>query len=377
MYQILIILPEDLCSWVRMRLKRVIRRYAMAQWKAQIPMLGGITVSVLFDDEYERLKWNNPVFAVYVSCFPFAGKHEAMIHELMSEGIPICPVYLRRDVRESLPSALMHYQAIDGTGDFRSVAQKVMSAAMRCFRLVGKRKIFISYSQREGKEAAFQLYAALVQKQYKPFLDVCEFSAPCVFQEELEHELMDCDVMLVLDSGANRESDWCKREIALAHSAATGIVLVTSPYARGALPTTLAEQIMLHAGEGSTHVPIMSLGPVRVNEILSRVDSIQARAYAARQKRLYDSLCVRTGDNSWVVRYDRNGYHFYSSRHNRLVYPVVGVPQSEDVYRAERSYSGNHYNSYAVAYNGFCLKRAWETHFDWLSYRTDIELINL
>ena len=122
-----------------------------------------------------------------------------------------------------LPPAVHRYQAAWYSADICDVASDVLAAA-------GvepeKRKAFISYS-RADRRAAIQLAEALGDQRFAVYLDTRSNPPASLWEEVLRDSLVDCALVVVLETDNSFASTWVAREIGFARSRRAGVVAVT------------------------------------------------------------------------------------------------------------------------------------------------------
>lgn len=232
---------------------------------------------------------------------------------------------------------------------------------LRYFRLIhGTRKVFISYRRTDTRRLAYALYHNLVDLGYLPFLDTCSIDYGRKFQEELKHELADCEVFVYLNSPHYMESPYTQEELRVAQQLNVGIVQV------------LVGNVM----ENKT---VVSQEVVRVfcqyldncQEIVNAISRKCASSFAFKRKALLDTLRSVKPAGVWkplLGVYDTG---------KKMYYVYTAMPHSpimHEVHQIKNSYG---WNDCDVVYNGAFCKASWVDHLDWLNKFLDVKSIDV
>jgi hypothetical protein len=90
------------------------------------------------------------------------------------------------------------------------------------------RSLFLSYVRRESDNLARALWQRLIERGFEVFLDCFSLSSGRLFADQLTERLARAETLVLLESASVPRSTWVRREIALARSIGTS-VLVLSP----------------------------------------------------------------------------------------------------------------------------------------------------
>lgn len=331
-------------------------------------------IVLLFEDEnWENFNPAYPAIAFYLrGTADIPQELEVRLKELLDEDVMFVPCCNRlTNVAECVPPLLRDYQAMEIADDVAGFLTKAKNAALSHFHLLGTPKIFISYSQREKSTTQFalELFEGLSRKRYAPFLDTRCIQAPSVFQQVLEEELWDADIVILLDSEQAQQSEWCQREATLAMEASMGVIRVEWPGVNQIKNFPLIENVKLSIWD----LYFKSMRKRKLSSILQKVDEMRARAYAARHKKLFDKISLETSLK--LIPKHKGKCYYYASTEPELeqnYVPIVGIPRSPDFHRAHDALADSDFKlAYIPPENYTDTTR----HIQWLSQQLDIHIM--
>ena len=402
MYQIIFILPQenDLYSQSPIlkrygnytNLRSEIKRMACS-CLTQIDKSISSQINIIFQDNFHTdFKSCRPTFTAYFSAMSgFEPGIEEKIKQIEFSFPIIYPIVLKGDFNKNLPDTLRKYQGIvyskfakhigDDNKRFENLINEILSNALESFGLAAQRKVFISYSQHEASEVAQQLYRELQKRHYKPFLDVTGLNPAENFQESLMHELADSDILLLLDSGKNRKSKWCRDELHAALYNGMGVLALAWNYdPKDAYWTDFKlldiESIVPTDFSGST------LNPNKVEDILDSIDKIRIRAKFAKmnnllqllkQKSPYENACLVTRNSTCMINPKNKGKCLTTKKY---YLPITTVPTAQDFQKASSIKTDLH-ESVGIVYLNDYLHSTWQNHLDWLESVTSVKTIKI
>lgn len=298
-------------------------------------------------------------------------KLEARLKELQEEDVMFVPCCNRlTDVAECVPLILRGYQAMDIADDIEGFLTKAKNTALSYFHLLGTPKIFISYSQREKSTTRFalELFEGLSRKRYAPFLDTRCIQAPSIFQQVLEEELWDADIVILLDSEQAQQSKWCQKEAALAMEASMGVIRVEWPKVKQIHNFPLIENVKLSTWD----LYLKRERKKKLSAILQKVDEMRARAHAARHKKLLDKISLTNTPK--LIPQNKGKCYYYAtaeSEHAQRIVPIIGIPRSQDFHRAQAAFLED---PFELAYIPISELSDTARHIHWLSQQLKIEI---
>lgn len=317
-------------------------------------------IKLLFASDAPELRGDTPTFvAFWGKEANYSSETELLLYKGAQEnGAAIYPIALCDDFFSSVPKEPGRYQG-ETVSTFSTnrkekanetarekltaIVKEIITNALHFFGLASARKVFISYCQRETADIAYHLYEELQKRHYKPFLDKNALQPTVDFQAHLMHELADSDILILLDSGGNRESKWCQEEINAA--LARGIAAVTLTWQFGATRTSYKEfaamenidirpEHISHSTHYESNPPGFRhrLRQEVMHAILNRVDAIRARAQASKVIKLKELLeemhsassCLSFEKKGCLIKFDDTTYK-----------PIIGVPHAQDFYDSQ------------------------------------------
>lgn len=277
--------------------------------------------------------------------------------------IPILPVATTQgQLASEIPEALRGLNCLFYD---RDGPDRVFSTLLGCVGLLRpQRRVFLSYKRTESIAAATQLFAELSARNFSVFLDTHSVPAAVDFQEELWHQLVDVDVVIMLDTESYFSSRWTDAEYGRALAKGISVLRVQWPGTSPAKVSSTAAVLPLKAedlkGDGTLVDNV-------VQALCAKLEQLRSVAYAVRH------LSTVTQVEGAITRIEGkvDGIGPYRAMHVRLrngrqlvVHPTIGVPTAvtlqEAVERAGQL-------STAVVYDHVGLKRAWQEHLRWLA----------
>ena len=317
-------------------------------------------IKLLFASDAPELRGDTPTFVAFLGKkSTFSSETERQLYkEAEANGAAIYSIALGDNFFDSVPEDPGRYQGEIASSFIASRREKrletarekltnlvkeIITNALHFFGLASARKVFISYCQRETADIAYHLYEELQKRHYKPFLDKNALQPTVDFQAHLMHELADSDILILLDSGGNRESKWCQEEINAA--LARGMAAVTLTWQFGATRTSYMEfaamenidirpEHISHSTHYESNPPGFRhrLQQEVMHAILNRVDAIRARAQASKVIKLKE-LLEEMHSASSRLSFDQKGCML---KFDDITYkPIIGVPHAQDFYDSQ------------------------------------------
>lgn len=365
MFQIVVFLPKSLYflqdvikAKTEIILQKVIEDTALVDLSTR--------VKIIFPSQFEKdYDFSLPSFAVYVTESILPERDTAgFAYDLLENDVPFLPIFMTNEPESCTPDRLKIFQGICYKHNFREVAFSSINCALNFFHLNGKWKVFISYSHKETREIALQVYEELLKHHYEPFLDTHSLTLACVFQQNLLHHLTDCDVMILLDSGENRKSVWCEEEVIAAQRAGIGVLHLEWDNLETKEQFDFCERIPVPAKTKRFSCSMLK-------KIITMVACIKTRSYHMKHQMLMSKIYRRTKSEIELCC-NATGYYFKRVDNDCIIYPVSGVPESTDfeVVDAIRREG----KSVELAYQRCNVSAEWVRHIIWLSSKTDIKV---
>lgn len=234
------------------------------------------------------------------------------------------------------------------------------------------RRLFISYKRTETRGVAIQLYELLDKNGFDVFLDSHSIRPGEPFQEILWHRLADTDVMLLLDSPQFLKSRWTVEELTRANQSSIQVLQVIWPNSSQGLiaafnrPFALSEDDFVDAscllGQDA------KLSEDCLGRIAAEVESIRARALAARQSRLTQEFCAQAQSFGLCPALQPSGVVSLETSSGKpvLIIPTVGIPDAVRYHDLELEVANPKYTEIVLLYDERGIRDKWLTHIDWL-----------
>lgn len=329
----------------------------------------------LIDASNFELTYNNkqPAFAYYFGKENHGNCDEKILKVLLDNGDAIIPVFFKEgNFENEIPELI---RQMNGKPYSSVNADKFVNYAFESLRLLRQtRKLFISYRRVDSTKIANQLFDALNRCNYDTFLDDYSIAAAQDFQEELNHRLSDCDVLIQLYTKNFSNSKWCQEEITNANQKRIGVLAIIWPNQKLDSHNQLCEMMPLTDSDFEDEI----LTDGVVSEITRRVESLRVRNMAARQDDLVGEFIKEASkvgrqlvqEYKYLVEY-KNGLP------NNVFVPAVGVPQSYDCYNSLefRDMLKCQDVKLNLIYDDLRIKKKWIEHLDWLNKSLEVKTI--
>jgi hypothetical protein len=290
------------------------------------------------------------------------------VDELEAAKVPVVPVVPEgiASFSKAVPTALHPVNACTIPADdlrldtLASVALEIVGLLHR------QRRVFVSYRRTDSRDAAVQLHDELSGRGFDVFLDTHDIRPGADFQEMLWHRLVDCDVMIVLDTKKYLDSKWTPQEIGRAQALGIQILRVVWPGHKGTAHLSLSDTIVLAKGD----LCRKRLSAAVVSEVSRRAEALRSRSIATRQLEIAGKLKVEV--ELIKGRFEGIGAHRAMALTLPMgktieAYPVVGVPTAEmlnDVH--SKATKARHGRFPCLVYDHTGIRPAWLDHLSWL-----------
>ncbi|WP_423808298.1 toll/interleukin-1 receptor domain-containing protein (plasmid) [Photobacterium damselae] len=306
--------------------------------------------------------------AVYFGSNPQLDSEVA--RSIYDDSVPIIPVVSGFELfAEYIPDFL---QPINGYCFSKQDPEmkELANMMMECVGLLREqRRVFVSYRRTESRDAALQIHDVLIAKGFDVFLDTHDIRPGEPFQDALWHKLCDSDVLVMLDTPTYFDSKWTRQEIGRALAKGIHVLRVVWPNYQPTKMTELAETVYLDVDDLENDI-----GPIiikRINEIVTKLESIRSRSIAARYMSITGRL--RSEVERIGASYEGVGAHRAISirlldERKLWVYPVVGIPTAETLNKiAVQAKSNLSAEAPVLVYDALGIRDAWSNHLKWLN----------
>ncbi len=306
--------------------------------------------------------------AVYFGSNPQVDSEAA--RSLYDDSVPIIPVVSSFELfSEHIPEFL---KPINGYCLSRQDPEMkgLANLMMECTGLLREqRRVFVSYRRTESRDAALQIHDVLIAKGFDVFLDTHDIRPGEPFQDALWHKLCDSDVLVMLDTPTYFDSKWTRQEIGRALAKGIHVLRVVWPNYQPSKMTELAETVYLEEDDLENDI-----GPItseRIDEIVTKLESIRSRSIAARYMSITGRLrseVERIGANYEGVGAHRAIAIRLLDERKLWVYPVVGVPTAETLNKIAVQAQSNFSEEVPVlVYDALGIRDTWSNHLKWLN----------
>lgn len=296
------------------------------------------------------------------------GRHTAEVDALEAAKVPVVPVVIDGAAIENLvPASIQAVNACIIPADDK----KLEALAAVAFEVVGllhkQRRVFISYRRTESRDAAIQLHDELSGRGFDVFLDTHDIRPAADFQEMLWHRLVDCDVMIMLDTKDYFGSKWTTQELGRSLALGVQVLRLVWPDHSGSRHLSLSDTINL--SENDFDASRRLLGS-RIAEVARRAEALRSRSIATRQIEIAGKLKIeaeRIGGTFEGIGAHRAIGLTLPGGMSVVAYPVVGVPTAEllnDVH--EKAASAGHGRFPCLVYDHTGIRPGWLNHLAWL-----------
>lgn len=305
-----------------------------------------------------------------------------LLDDVLSDSAALLPIV--EDISNFsalVPSAIKHINGVQRDQNDPAFERDV-GTILESFRLLRRdRRLFISYKRDDARRVALQLYEALDQRGFDVFLDTHGVPPGEDFQSVLWHRLADSDVVVLLDTPHFFESRWTIEELARANATSLQVLHLLWPNRtapdRSALSSfmTLEQSDFLGAELGDD----ASLASDTVVKVAVEVESLRARALAARYRYLVDAFCDEARRLGVDVDVQPTRHVVFRSKQTEgLVMPLVGVPSAQRLHEVYSELARDGKKSVVWAlYDNRGLLRATIDHLDWLNISLPLKAVSV
>lgn len=340
---------------------------------------------IIHAQNIQEYKGNQPAFVLYFGDREGVHKDVDMVSDMLKQGNMVLPIYYGQELdafNKEIPETLWNQ---NGLLFSEHQKDKIVDLILESFgKLRNTRKVFVSYKRSESTSVAIQLYEALERHNFDVFLDTHSIKQGEPFQDELWHRMSDCDVILLLNTPGFMESRWCKEEIAEASVKQIGVIQLIWPHHKLERMAEVCFPNQLTSGNFVDEVysdkNTSKLTEAVVQEIVSQVESVRARNFAARQDNLITEFLNAARKNKKTVNIQPQRFltEELGSNKRRIFIPSVGVPQSLDYNQSselKREIREYHVDEVYLIYDDVRIRQKWLDHLKYLDGQLDVQTI--
>ena len=302
---------------------------------------------------------------------------------LIEESLVIIPlVSAVEDATSELPEQLCNINALAASDE--EGYGRCASLVLEIFRLLrSERRVFISYRRVDSQPLADRLYNALDQRGFDVFIDTRSVPPAVDVQEQLWHRLADSDVVILIDTPKFRDSRWTTEEMARANATNVQILHLLWP-GQAEDPSSSFSHFRQLIAADFQRGRVGRGGLVTANTLASicaEVESLRARAIAARYRYLVDGLCDLARDSGLETSVQPERWISITNNRGRMVgvLPIVGVPTSDRINAVFDAISGKQLPKEDLwfIYDNRGLMETWVGHLDWLDKYLPIRAVRM
>lgn len=312
-----------------------------------------------------------------------------VLQDLLDKGITVLPVINGSDrFRSNVPESLHPVNAMRlNSGDPEDRLAPVLNFILQEFHLLRHhRKVFISYCREEALVQAMHLYGTLSAHGFDVFLDTHDIGKGVNFQETLEHQLMDADMMVALHTDKYMSRKWVQRELEEAGVLQIGVIEMycieqEKGHGTGKIAANLAHSIVVAKEE--------ILCPARYEKVEEDI-ALAVERYLARSLRTRISNLMSPFIH-WLKK-ENQAYTVHPSHviytekadGNILFIPAVGIPDAKAMDEARQwmqkyLHDAGQKNEVKVClvYDNLYMKKKWFEHLQWLDNYLPVKSVHI
>lgn len=291
-----------------------------------------------------------------------------IVADLEDDKIPIVPVIRQNEhIQNKIPPVLQPFNGyFIPTGD--TELEGLAAVLLECVGLLHKhRRVFISYRRNASTTVALQLHDLLSARGFDVFLDTHDIRPGDPFQDMLWHRLVDCDVVIMLDTKNYFESKWTTQEFGRALAKGIRVLRLIWPGHTPSRHASFGDKLILQLKDFTTRQRLKS--PI-ANEIAQRTEQVRSRSIATRHMEIAGKLAsevVRIGGSFDGISAHRSMALRLPSGKRLWAYPTVGIPTAEllnDVHA--KALKAGQDGLPVLVYDHIGIRDVWLGHLHWL-----------
>ncbi len=305
----------------------------------------------------------------------FFGGEKARLYDvstLLAKNIPVVTVTstLKR-VSEEMPPRLARNNCLSlATHSY----DEIVHALFECAGLLPRqRKVFISYAREDSRDVALQLYEALLERQYMPFLDSHSIRHSTIFQEELRHEIIDSALFIMLHTENYEARKWAVKEYNIACGKQIPIFRVLWPGSGDVMD--LACNFKLRDDD---LLPTKKLTDKKLKQLLADIETARSTGYFKRMQSMLSNIRYQMKTVNAVMDGLGPGHTFYIKAYDErrlFFYPILTMPTAEDFYR---THTLSETAAPALVVDSIGAKKEWLDQLAWIKKNiTCVECLEL
>lgn len=310
-----------------------------------------------------------PAYCVY---FAPSQKEERLAKALYGQGISVLPVV--KDAKAASKIIDLEIQKINAGFVCEGYAKMSATILAGLGLTRALRKVFISYKRDESQNIATQLYERLGAAGFTVFLDTHCIEKGVNFQENLLHQMVDCDVIILLNTPHFFDSFWTMEEFQQANTMHIGIVQVLWPSVSPKDDCSLTTPIQLKCDSFDFCGKKCSsfLKESVIDDIVECIEKMRMRSYNARKMLIVDNLTESYRAKRKVLLACANG-NLFDPIKNEVLIPEIAYPKSE-TFMSAKEYKAK---TCTIVYSDVNVKKSWKVYLKWLNESLPIKTISV
>lgn len=293
-----------------------------------------------------------------------------VLNILIKDAVFIVPLVKELDQYQSLTPPIL--EKINGTQlSSNNDIEIIVSILLEGFELLRKsRRIFVSYKRSESSKIALQLYQYLDSKGFNVFLDTHDLRPGAIFQDELWHQMVDTDIVVLLNTPNFFDSHWTSEEFSQANAMNINILQIIWPrtsrkrHSELCIPEYLnTSDFYLRSSNKLKSKTLIKLG--------SKIESLRARSLASRQDNIIQEFIRASHEQNINATLQSNKMIEVTETKNGdkfLIIPAIGVPQSLSYNQVDDIIQKTQKEKYKpiLLYDHRNILKSWIIHLDYL-----------
>lgn len=336
---------------------------------------------IIDSDDYNQRNRKSIAAAIFFGFQGAVNENWPGLDEIIADSVPMLPVVdSLSNFNMKVPESLSAVNGISCTSEVEE--QIVCSIIFENLGLLRKeRRLFISYRREDSSYAAEQLADYFTSHGFNCFLDTRSVRPSDNFQDELFHRMADSDVVILLDTPNFRGSHWTVAELTQANSTSVQILHLLWPDVEPDTTSAFSAFYQLEMSDfkyaGSNLDRTSRLTEKSLRSILEMTESLRARALAARQADLFDSVADAAKEVGVQPTLHPQRYMTLSHQERNLaVMPTVGVPSSPRLQAFVSLIRKEHSQFELIAlFDERGILDNWRQHLRWLSQHLPVKTV--
>jgi hypothetical protein len=322
----------------------------------------------------------NPLLPHVAACLlPFSSDGETIAAtQLVQLGVPIIPiVHDLRQFTKQAPPVLHKFNGIEVGAD----GSRLPAAAAAMLEWLGllrkQRRLFISYRRQDSRTAALQLHDHLQAAGFDVFLDTHGVRPGDDFQAILTHRMMDCEVVLLIDTPGFLTSRWTVEELARADLKSIGILQLIWPGHNPPRKSPLSDKLYLDAAE-----VLGADGPLSdgvVERITMEIEKLRSRAVATRTAAIALEYRKQAEAKGARVYLEKGKLLRTELKDGKVIVavPALGIPTSDHLHEVFEAAQAMTKERPILVYDHHGVLERWLKHLDWLDEHLPVRALKV